>query len=61
MLKKQHNTYWVSRIKLAPKKHEEIYLKTADGIKIAINHFGMEKEQVLIITNNQLQSRRIKE
>lgn len=33
------------------KNHEEVYVKTSDGIKIAINHYKRGKEQVLIIAN----------
>lgn len=39
------------------KKHEELYLKTSDGIKIAINHFSSNKEEVLVIANGWTMSK----
>lgn len=39
------------------KNYEELYLKTSDGIKIALNHFKRDKEQVLIIANGWTMSK----
>lgn len=39
------------------KNYEERYIKTSDGIKIAINHFKRDKEQVLIIANGWTMSK----
>lgn len=39
------------------KNHDELYLKTSDGIKIAINHFKKDKEEVLIIANGWTMSK----
>lgn len=36
---------------MTKKSYKERYLKTSDGIKIAINHFETNKEAVLIIAN----------
>jgi len=42
---------------LTLKKHEELYLKTSDGVKIAVNHFKTEQQQVLIIANGWTMSK----
>lgn len=39
------------------KDYDELYLKTSDGIKIAINHFEKKREQVLIIANGWTMSK----
>lgn len=39
------------------KKYKELYIKTSDEIKIAINHFENNKEQVLIIANGWTMSK----
>lgn len=39
------------------KNYKELYIKTSDGIKIAINHFMDNKEQVLIIANGWTMSK----
>ncbi len=39
------------------KNYEELYLKTSDGIKIAINHFKGSGEQALIIANGWTMSK----
>lgn len=39
------------------KNYEELYLKTSDGVKIAVNHFKQEHEQVLIIANGWTMSK----
>lgn len=43
--------------KLIQMKHEELYLKTSDGIKIAINHFKKGKDDVVIIANGWTMSK----
>lgn len=42
---------------MKPKTYEELYLQTSDGIKLAINHFKMGQEQVLIIANGWTMSK----
>lgn len=37
--------------------YEELYLKTSDGVKIAINHFKRDQKQVLIIANGWTMSK----
>lgn len=39
------------------KNYKELYIKTSDGIKIALNHFKKNKEQVLIIANGWTMSK----
>lgn len=39
------------------KNYKELYIKTSDGIKIALNHFKNNKEQVLIIANGWTMSK----
>lgn len=39
------------------KNYEELYLKTSDSIKIAINHFKRNKKEVLIIANGWTMSK----
>lgn len=42
---------------MGEKIYKELYVKTADGIKIAINHFETNKNQVLIIANGWTMSK----
>lgn len=39
------------------KNYKELYIKTSDGIKIALNHFKKNKKQVLIIANGWTMSK----
>lgn len=39
------------------KAYEELYIKTSDGIKIAVNHFKRDKDQVLVIANGWTMSK----
>lgn len=39
------------------KNYEELYLKTPDGIKIAINHYNRKREKVLVIANGWTMSK----
>lgn len=42
---------------MAEKNYSELYITTSDKIKIAINHFKNDKEQVLIIANGWTMSK----
>lgn len=42
---------------MTTKDYKELYIKTSDGIKIAINHFKRAKEQVLVIANGWTMSK----
>lgn len=42
---------------MSAKNYNELYIKTSDGIKIALNHFKNDKEQVLIIANGWTMSK----
>lgn len=42
---------------MTAKNYKELYIKTSDGIKIAINHFKSDKEQVLVIANGWTMSK----
>lgn len=42
---------------MTTKAYDELYIKTSDGIKIAVNHFKSDKEQVLIIANGWTMSK----
>lgn len=57
ILKKKQNIVLIRGIKLITKSHEELYITTSDGIKIAINHFKTGKEEVLIIANGWTMSK----
>lgn len=39
------------------KNYEELYLKTSDGIKLAINHFKKRQDEVIIIANGWTMSK----
>lgn len=42
---------------MTKKTYEELYIKTSDGIKIALNHFKEDREQVIIIANGWTMSK----
>lgn len=47
----------MGRIQLNTKSYEEHYLKTNDGIKLALNHFKRNQENVVIIANGWTMSK----
>lgn len=56
-IKKGHNIVLTKENLVMSKNYTELYIKTSDGIKIAINHFKNNKEQVLIIANGWTMSK----